>query len=161
MENKASRNAVTIDQLVLACRHMEEMIAIGVSENGAIRTLEIFADVYAKIHMGGSATPHHVRQVSLWSVQALKLREGAPNTKPRDYLRVEHGTPRRGFARMVLELYRRDNLSEKTMAKLVKRYWKLAVITLEEDERLNKVARSKTFKTPEERWAAAGIKLRT
>ncbi len=47
------------------------------------------------------------------------------------------------------------------MAKLVKRYWKLAVITLEEDERLNKVARSKTFKTPEERWAAAGIKLRT
>jgi hypothetical protein len=74
---------------------------------------------------------------------------------------VEHGTPRRSFARKVLKLYQRDNLNAKTMAKLIKRYWKLAVITLEEDERLNKVARSKIFKTPEERWAAAGIAFKT
>jgi hypothetical protein len=58
-----------------------------------------------------------------------------------------------------LELYREDRLSEKAMVRLVKRYWKLAVITLEEDRELNKVARSKTFETPEERWAAAGIKF--
>jgi hypothetical protein len=45
------------------------------------------------------------------------------------------------------------------MAKLVERYWKLAVISLEEDKRLNKVARSKAFKTPEDRWAAAGIEF--
>ena len=156
---KASRNTVTIDQLALACRHFEEMIAAGVTENGAIRILELFADVYAKVHMGGSATPHHVRQVSLWSVRAIKVRDRMPDAKPRDYFRVEHGTPRRGFARKVLDLYRKKKLSARTMTKLVERYWKLAVITLEEDQRLNKIARSKTFKTPEERWAAAGIKF--
>jgi hypothetical protein len=43
------------------------------------------------------------------------------------------------------------------MAKLVERYWKLAVITFEKDERLNKFTRTKTFKTPEERWSAAKI----
>jgi len=157
MDDRASRNAVTIDHLALACRHLEEMIAAGVTENGAIRTLELFADVYAKCYKGGSATPHHVDQVDLWSVKARRIRSRMPDAKPRDYFRVEHGTPRRGFARKVLELYRKDKLSAKTMAKLVERYWKLAVITLEEDERLNKVARSKTFNTPEERWAAAGI----
>ena len=155
--DNASKNAVTIDHLVLACRHFEEMIAAGVTENGAIRTLEVFADVYAKLHMGGSATPHHVDQVDLWSVKARRIRNRMPDAKPRDYFRVEHGTPRRGFARKVLDIYRKGKLNAKTMAKLVERYWKLAVITLEEDERLNKVARSKTFKTPEERWAAAKI----
>src|ERR1035437_4100071 len=135
------------------------MIAAGVTENGAIRTLELFADVYAKMHLGGSATPHHVRQVSLWSVRAIEVRERIPNAKPREYFRVEHGTPRRGFARKVLELYWKEELTTKSMANLVKRYWKLAVITLEEDERLTKIARSKTFKSPEKRWAAAGIKF--
>ncbi len=43
------------------------------------------------------------------------------------------------------------------MQRLVERYWKLAVITLEEDQRLNKVARSKMYDTPEKRWSAAGI----
>jgi hypothetical protein len=47
-----------------------------------------------------------------------------------------------------------------TMAKLVKRYWKLAVITLEEDNRLNKVARSRAFKTPEARWQPLESSLR-
>jgi len=159
LDEKASRNAVTVDHLALACRHFEEMVDAGVTENGAIRTLELFADVYAKVHSGGSATPHHVSQVDLWSLEAKKLRERFPEARPRDCYRVEHGTPRRGFARKVLELYREDRLSEKAMVRLVKRYWKLAVITLEEDRELNKVARSKTFETPEERWAAAGIKF--
>jgi hypothetical protein len=142
MDAKSSRNAVTIDHLALACRHFEEMIAAGVTENGAIRTLELFADVYAKMHRGGSATPHHVDQVDLWSVKARRLRNRIPDAKPKDHFRVEHGTPRRCFARKVVELYRKDKLSEKNMAKLAERYWKLAVITLEEDERLNKIARS-------------------
>ena len=158
-DNTVSKNAVTIDQLALACRHFHEMRDAGVTENMAIRTLELLADVYAKLHTGGSATPHHVDQVELWSVNARKIRDRVPDAKPRDYFRVEHGTPRRGFALKVLELYRKDKLSAKTMARLVERYWKLAVITLEEDERLNKIARSKTFKTPDERWEAAGIKF--
>jgi len=150
---------LTIEQLSLACRHVDEMREEGVTMNLAIRTLELFADLYAKMHMGGSATPHHVGQVALWSVKARSIRRRVPDAKPRDHFRVEHGTPRRGFALKVLNLYRKDKLSAETMARLVDRYWKLAVITLEEDERLNKIARSKTFKTPDERWAAAGIKF--
>jgi N-glycosylase/DNA lyase len=43
------------------------------------------------------------------------------------------------------------------MNTLVKRDYKLAVITVDEDRRLNRIARSKTFDAPEKRWAAAGI----
>ena len=67
------------------------------------------------------------------------------------------GTPRRAFARKVWSLYKNNELSETTMKKLVKRDYKLAVITVDEDRRLNRIARSKTFDTPEKRWAAAGI----
>jgi hypothetical protein len=111
--DKTSKNALTIEQLALTCRHFEEMIAAGVTENLAIRILELFADVYAKVHMGGNATPHHVRQVALWSVEARKIRNHNPNAIPKDNFRVEHGTPRRDFARKVLELYWKDKLSER------------------------------------------------
>jgi hypothetical protein len=72
---------------------------------------------------------------------------------------VEHGTPRRGFALMVLELYQKEKLNKKSMERLVNKYWRLAVITLEEDARLNKIARTEIFRTPDERWAFAGIKF--
>jgi hypothetical protein len=93
-----SKNALTVDHLRLACRHVEEMIAADVTENFAIRTLELFADVYAKRHMGGKGqnSPHHVAQVGLWSVAALELREAKPLARPIEHFRVEHGTPRRG-----------------------------------------------------------------
>ncbi len=146
-----------MDQLNLACRHVEEMMAAGATENSAIRTLELFADVYAKLLMGGSATPYHVDQVELWSVKAKNMRKKNPDGKPKDLFRVEHGTPRREFARKVLILYRKSSLNEKSMQRLAHRYWKLAVITLEEDQRLNRVARSRMFATPEKRWLAAGI----
>jgi hypothetical protein len=158
-ESSASKNAITIDHLSLACHHVEEMMAAGITENMAIRTLELFIDVYANLHMGGSATPHHVDQVELWSIKARKLRDALPDAKPRDYFRVEHGTPQRGFARKVLELYRKGKLAARTMDKLVERDYKLAVITLDEDKILNKIARSKMFDTPEERWASAGIRF--
>jgi hypothetical protein len=154
-----SKNTITIDHLRVVCRHVQELIAIKVTENLAIRTLELFTDVYAKMLNGGSATSHSVKQISLsqWSVGARQLREQNPNAKAKDHLRVEHGTPRRAFARLVLELYEKDNLTEESMAVLVRQYWKLAVITLEEDSRLNKLARSKLFSSPDERWRAAGI----
>ncbi|MFI5021598.1 MAG: hypothetical protein ACHQRJ_08100 [Alphaproteobacteria bacterium] len=150
-----SKNAITIEQIKLACRHVNQLMAEGVTENLAIRTLEIFTDVYAKRYKGGSATPHHVDQVTLWSVDARKKRKQFPNAK----LRVEHGTPRRAFARKVMELYRERKLNAYAMNQLVKRYWKLAVVTIEEDKRLNKVARSTAFDTPDKRWAAADIKF--
>ncbi|MDD5585680.1 MAG: hypothetical protein PHY92_01825 [Alphaproteobacteria bacterium] len=154
-----SKNAITIDQLKLACHHVEEMITAGVTENLAIRTLELFGDVYAKLQVVGNASPHHVDQVKLWSIKARKLRNTMPDAKPRDHFRVEHGTPRRSFARKILELYQGDALNAAAMNKLVKKYYKLAVITLEEDQHLNKVARSKLFDAPEKRWARAGIKF--
>src|SRR5260370_24745056 len=152
-----NKNRPTIQHLALACKHVDELIENGVTENLAIRTLELFADVYAKITHGGAATPHHVGQVPIaqWSVEARQHHIRNPNTPPRSYLRVEHGTPRRAFARKVMELYRSDNLSDQTMQDLSTRFWKLAVITLEEDTRLNKVARSKSFDTPDERWREA------
>ncbi len=158
-ERKQSKNKVTIEQLMLDCRHVDEMMAAGVTENLTIRTLELFADVYAKLHHGGSATPHHVNQVSLWSVNARKLRDAMPDAKPRDYFRVEHGTPRRAFARMTLDLCRNGKLNAPAMARLVDKHWKLAVVTVDEDRHLNKIARSDVFPTPEERWAAADIAL--
>lgn len=152
-----SRNKPTIDHLILACRHVDELIAAGVTENLAIRTLELFADMYAKSVSGGSVSPHHVDQVKLWSKAALKIRAANPSAKPRDHFRVEHGTPRRVFARRVMTLYRNNDLNEETMNTLVKKSWKLAVITLEEDAQLNKIARSLESESPEDRWALAKI----
>ncbi len=154
-----SKNAISIDQLKLACEHVNAMKNAGVTENLAIRTLELFADVYAKLHTGGSASPHHIRHVELRSIKARKLLEADPDLNPGDSLRVEHGTPRRAFARKVLDLHHEGKLNKTAMDKLVARYWKLAVITIDEDLCLNKVARSKMFDTPEERWAQAGIKF--
>jgi hypothetical protein len=45
------------------------------------------------------------------------------------------------------------------MARLTRRYWKLAVITLEEDFALNAIAKNGPFNAPDLRWAAAGIKF--
>jgi hypothetical protein len=92
------KNAVTITQLRLACRHVEELRQAGITENFAILSLELFADIYAKCHMGGKGqtSPHRVDQVSPWSVVATGLRAANPTAKPRAHFRVEHGTPRRG-----------------------------------------------------------------
>lgn len=160
-EKPKSRNLITLPQLRLACRHVDEMLKEGLTENFAIRLLELFSDSYARQHIGGRGifTPLHSRDIDLWSRAARKLKRNKPDLKPRDYLRVEHGTPRRGFARKVLELYRGKNLNEKSIQKIVRRYWKIAVITLDEDAKLNKMARSKMFSKPEMRWAAAGIKF--
>lgn len=154
-----SRNRPTIEHLHIACRHVDELMKAKVSENLAIRTLELFADVYAKLLTGGSANPHHVDQVQLWSVAALQLKATNPNAKPRDHFRVEHGTPKREFARKVMMLYREGKLTMQNMDMLVNKLWKLAVITIDEDAKLNKVARCRLRSTPEERWAAAGIEF--
>lgn len=158
---KRSRNEITIEQLNLACRHVEELMAEGVTENLAIRILELFTDVYAKLQTGGPATPHHVSHVKLWSIEAIRVRQAIPDAKPRDHFVVEHGTPIRAFARMTMDLYRKRGLNKNTMNKLVESRWKLAVITIEENQRLNRVARKKVFESPEQRWAAVEIRFPT
>lgn len=158
---KSSVNRVTIEHLEIACRHIHELRAAGVTENHAIRLLELFTDVYAKLHNGGSATPHHVSQVPYkqWSVAAKKLKRKNPEIKASGNLVVEHGTPRRPFARKVIELYQNKKLTENEMAKLVKRYWHLAVVTKQEDQLLNSRFRTVLFSSPKKRWDAASIKF--
>jgi hypothetical protein len=92
---RPSKNKVTINHLKLVCRHVREMREAGISENYAIRILEMFADGYAKGHFGGSASPHHVREVPRrqWSVAAREVWERTRNPKAKDLLRMEHGTP--------------------------------------------------------------------
>jgi hypothetical protein len=47
--SRVSKNRSTIEHLRIACRHVDELVAAKVSENLAISTLELFADVYAKL----------------------------------------------------------------------------------------------------------------
>jgi hypothetical protein len=159
-----SKNQITVAQLALACRHYEEMRKAGVTENLAIRTLEHFVEVYSKLCMGASATPYQIDKVKLWSVKARKLRKAKPNARPGELFRIEHGTPRRDLARLVLKLSYEGKLTERTMQKIARKHYKVAVITLEEDKALNKIVRSKMPNSkmprrPDDRWKLAGIKF--
>lgn len=154
-----SKNAVTLEQVEIACRHVEELLASGVTENLAIRTLELFTNSYAKFRAMKSVNPDHVSQYKLWSRAARAAKAAHPNKAPGKYLRVEHGTPRRQFAKLVLNRFRQRKLTERWMNALCDKRWEVAVITLEEDARLSRVARSCLFDTPRERWEAAKIQF--
>jgi len=156
-----SKNQLTVEQIQIACRHVDELMQAGVTQNLAIRSLELYCDLYAKLLHGGKATPHHVTQVhpQHWSRAARILHKKPPSKRVGDYLRVEHGTPRRAFACMVLAMYRKNRLSTATLNALARKRWKLAVITLKEDVILNRVSRSIPFVSPEQRWRAAGIRF--
>jgi hypothetical protein len=155
-ETIESKNKPTIKHLKIACRHIDELMDAGVSENHAIRTLELLADVYGQTHLGGVPAVHHINRVPVnqWSLAARRARKKKPRAKPGTFLRVEHGTPRRTLARKIRELYKRRKLTAPEMAKLINKYWKLAVLTHEEDRRLR---RTKDFVSPQRRWAEAKI----
>ena len=55
-----SKNAPTIEQLNFARRHVLELIDAGMAENLAIRSLEIYANVYAKYR-----APHPIMQTNM------------------------------------------------------------------------------------------------
>lgn len=151
-----SKNAPTIKQIKIACRHVVELMNAGMTENLAIRHLELFSNGYAKYRLVGNANPDHVDQFILWSKTARKAKTAHPKRPVGQYLRVEHGTPRRQFARYVLNAFKKRKLTKQWLDKLCDKKWKIAVITHEEDKRL---ARSKLFKSPEARWAAAKIEF--
>jgi hypothetical protein len=151
-----SQNVVTIQQLEMACRHVVELMASGVTENSAVKTLHRLIDVYCKRRLLGYMSPDHADDYELWSKAARKAKAGNPQKPYGQYLRVEHGTPRRHFVREVLSTYKSGGLTKSWLDDYCDRNWKVAVITQEEDERL---ARSKAYPTPEERWAAADIQF--
>jgi len=149
-----SKNAITLEQLRIACRNVSELRAAGMTENLAIRNLEQFANIYAKIRHVGHASPDHARQYDRWSVKALEAEAANPGRRHGEYLRVEHGTPRRQFARMVLAGYENGLLTDEWLNDLCDGRWRVAVITHEEDKMLS---RSAAMDDPEARWKAAGI----
>jgi hypothetical protein len=153
-----SKNAATIEQIELVCRQFGEKMAAGFTENAAIRTLEMLANGYGKFRAVGTTTPDHVRQYTLWSKAALAAKAANGDRACGQYLRCEHGTPRRDFAREVLAASREGKLTKEWMDAHCDKKWKVAVITHEEDGRLNKLKGTK-FASPEARWAAAGIEF--
>ena len=154
-----SKNTVTIEQIKIACRQVDELIAAGMTENLAIRNLELFANCYAKLRLVGNVSPDRPEQFRLWSKAALELRENSTQPLTGRELRCEHGTPRRQFARLVLQRSKVDALNEQWLNELCDQRWKVAVITCEEDQRLNKSARSTLSDRPEDRWASVGIEF--
>ena len=156
---RKSINDVTIPQLVLACEQVDEMIAAGITENLGIRILEHLADLYAKRRNGGSASPYKASHVKVWSKNAAALYAANPCRPFKDCFCVEHGTPRRAFARMVRGLHTSRELTADRMNKLVDERWKIAVLTHDEHAQLNKVARSRSLNTPEERWALINLEF--
>jgi hypothetical protein len=97
-----SKCTITVDHLKLACRHFEEMMDANVGEKAAIRTLELFADVYAKGSVMGNASLDRLKRVESWSIKAKQLQDAISVAKPEDHFQIHHGTPRRGFVREIL-----------------------------------------------------------
>lgn len=155
-----SKNAPTVEQLRMVCRQVVELMDDGgMSENWSIRLLEQMTNMYAKFRVFGKVVVDHADQYELWSKAARAAKAAHGQRPPGTYVRVEHGTPRRAFAREVLAAFKDGQLTKEWMDDHCERKWKVAVITHEEDRRLNKVARTKPFATPDERWAAAGIEF--
>ena len=153
-----SKNTINISQLEIVAKCMLKLQKSGMRENLAIRHLEKLVDVYAKYKAISKVSVDHVDEFSLWSKAALNAKVETPERKPGEYLRVEHGTPRRKFAKMVLNAFTEGKLDEQWMKNHCEVYWRVAVITLEEDRKLNKL-RKLDFNSPEERWAYVGIEF--
>ena len=153
-----SVNALSAEQLSLMCRHVDEAVSAGVSFNVAIRSLEIALDAFAKHRVYGNTSPLSANQIpeEQWSVAAKADRQMHPDRPFGEYLRVEHGTPRRALANLVLDLNRTVGLTTENLNALVDARWKIAVITLDEDRLLE---RSALHPIPGARRASAGIKF--
>ena len=108
-----------------------------------------------ELYAGPNGVPYD--QIDLWSERALE--EYSRTKSTRNFVK-EHGTPRTPFAMKILDLYLSGNLTEEAINNNMDYYYKLAVVTKDEDRQLNAIgARSEMYETPNERWAAAGIKL--
>ena len=151
-----TKNVITIKHIDVACRHVDEMRAVGISESLSIRILEILVEHYATIYHDEYSVPYKHENIKLWSSEANKLRACSPLKIIRSRLIVKHGTPKRVLARCVLKAYRNGLLSKIFCDSLVMKHWAIAVVTREED--LN-IPPSTMLETPMERWLSAGIRF--
>ena len=153
-----SINSIKIEQITIAARCMEQLLKSGMTENMAIRHLEFLANVYAKFKTLRKVSVDHVDEFAMWSAAAIRAKKENPEKKVGEYLRVEHGTPRRKFAKLVFMAFKEKKLTERWMNSHCKKLWKVAVVTHEEDKKLNKL-RKLDFVTPEARWTHVGIEI--
>ena len=153
-----SKNEVTIRHIEIAVSCMQKLLAEGMTVNLAIRHLEKLVDVYAKYRAVGKVSVDHVDEFSLWSIAARQAKKQNPNRKAGEYLRVEHGTPRRKFALQILKNHKEGKLNKTSLDRHCEKLWKVAVITHDEDSELNKIKKI-DFDIPAERWAYVGIKF--
>ena len=90
-----TKNAPTLHQIKMTCRHVIELRKTGMTENIAIRLLEQLTNMYGKFRVLGHVSPDHADQFDHWSKAARKAKAANPKGKYGLYLRNEHGTPRR------------------------------------------------------------------
>jgi hypothetical protein len=124
-----SINAPTFAQIKLACRRVIEMREAGITENIAIRQLELLANLWGKFRLLSHCSPDRADQFEYWSRAARKAKVTHPNAAYGTYLRVEHGTPRRDFAREVLAAYKAGKLTAQWMDRHCTAKYKIAIVT--------------------------------
>lgn len=157
MNTRRVHSIITHSQIELACKHLTEMVKIGVREDIAGRTLDVFVDVYAKMFHGGTSSTHTPAQVhnDYWS-DAAKALVASGTTLQRGDIQVEHGTPRRRLSELILTTYQKGSLSAVELDRIVDERWMVAVVTREEHRRLEN---EELPDSPEARWAAADIRF--
>jgi hypothetical protein len=97
--------------------------------------------------------PEHVVK---WSVEALRARKENPKAR----LIIEHGTPQAAFAKVIYRLYLDNRLTAEVFDGLLAKHYRIAVITVAENQKLNGAElRSTMLETAEARWAAVGIQF--
>ena len=161
-----SKNDITIEQLNMACGHFNELVKAGVTQNIAIRQPLKMVDIYAKMRVIGKCSVDKANEFKHWSIEAKKVWDQAilndPNAKYGSFVRIEHGTPRTQFTQIVLAKYSENkSLTIKIMEDLIRRKWKVAVITRDQDARINANGDriNPGSKSPEKRWHDAGIEF--
>ncbi len=144
-------NSPTVGQIRLAVRHLDELMAAGVTENLAIRTLEPLVDCYGKVRVYGTPVAGRRTKGIVWSRAAR--RKGAVTM-------LEHGTPRRPFARLIADAARNGKLTKVWLDRLCDQRFRIACITRLEDRMIYDAKLHRCSRLlPERRWAAAGIEF--
>ena len=146
---KKRNKTVTYAQVIKAFEAYDIMTDAGVPENLSLKIFDVLVNVYAsEIHAG--------RPVPFSRAAQQVLAKGGSK---RDLI-LEHGTPRRALTLHLLKVRRANKLSEDAMKQIIEKYWAIAHITKEEDQRLRDLGlRSKMMDTPRDRWGAAGIEF--
>lgn len=146
---KKRNKPVTYAQVIKAFEAYDIMTDAGVPKNLSLKVFDVLVNVYAsEVHAG--------RPVPVSRAAGQVLTKGGSESD----LILEHGTPRRALTLHLLEVRRANKLSEDAMKQIIEKYWAIAYITKEEDQRLRDLGlRSKMMDTPRDRWGAAGIEF--